>query len=443
MTLAPERRTISPTAPHQVAPDHASTKPHGINPRLSVTSTTPRPQRPALKRSGRPNADAHLSAEQIEAIGVELDALRKEVMDSRGERDAAYIRKVIKVQRYLEMASRATLLFSNVKVKGVRPAWWLGTAGLSVAKILENMEIGHNVMHGQWDWMRDPKIHSTAWEWDNASPSSQWKHSHNEIHHTFTNVLGRDNDLGYGILRVDEDQRWSLFYLFQPIWHVGNALLFEYSIAAYDLELGGYLAKKNRMSEEEKAKFKDDAKEVVAKIKRQATKDYVVHPALSAVTGSARTTLTANVVANLVRNMWTNTVIICGHFPPGIATFEKASIEGETRGEWYVRQMLGSGNISGSPAMHVLTGNLSHQIEHHLFPDMPSNRYREIAPRIRDLMERNDLPYVTGSLGKQAASVYWKVVQLSLPNKVEGRRRRDIVRLAATKAWRKKSLDRF
>ena len=170
-------------------------------------------------------------------------------MDSRGARDAAYIRKVIKAQRYLEMGSRAVLLFSGVKVKGVRPAWWIGTAGLSVAKILENMEIGHNVMHGQWDWMRDPKIHSTAWEWDNASPSSsQWKHSHNEIHHTFTNVLGRDNDLGYGILRVDEDQRWSLFFLFQPIWHVGNALLFEYSIAAYDLELGGYLAKKNRMT---------------------------------------------------------------------------------------------------------------------------------------------------------------------------------------------------
>ncbi|HYN66102.1 MAG TPA: acyl-CoA desaturase [Ornithinibacter sp.] len=443
MTLAPERRTISPTAPHHVAADHASTKPHGINPRLSVTSAAPRPQRPALKKSGRPNPAAHLTPEQIEGIGHELDALRKEVMDSRGARDAAYIRKVIKVQRYLEVGSRAVLLFSNVKVKGVRPAWWLGTAGLSVAKILENMEIGHNVMHGQWDWMRDPKIHSTAWEWDNASPSSQWKHSHNEIHHTFTNVLGRDNDLGYGILRVDEDQRWSLFYLFQPIWHVGNALLFEYSIAAYDLELGGYLAKKNRMSEQEKAKFRSDAKEVGAKIKRQATKDYLVHPALSIPTGSARTTLTANVVANLVRNVWTNTVIICGHFPPGIETFEKTSIEGETRGEWYVRQMLGSGNISGSKAMHVMSGNLSHQIEHHLFPDMPSNRYGEIAPRIRDLMERHDLPYVTGSLGKQAASVYWKVVQLSLPNKVEGRRRRDVVRLAAKKAWRKKSLDRF
>ncbi|GIL34804.1 acyl-CoA desaturase [Phycicoccus sp. DTK01] len=431
MTLAPER-----------TPAHGSSKPHGINPRLRVASDAPRPQRPALKKSGRPNPAAHLTPEQIEGIGHELDALRKQVMDSRGERDAAYIRKVIKVQRYLEMGSRAALLFSGVKVKGFRPAWWIGTAGLSVAKILENMEIGHNVMHGQWDWMRDPKIHSTAWEWDNASPASQWKHSHNEIHHTFTNVLGRDNDLGYGILRVDEDQKWSLFYLFQPIWHVGNALLFEYSIAAYDLELGGYLAKKHRLSEEDKAEFRKNRDEVLAKIRRQATKDYLVHPALSAVTGSARTTLTANVVANLVRNVWTNTVIICGHFPPGISTFEKTSIDGETRGEWYLRQMLGSGNISGTKAMHVMTGNLSHQIEHHLFPDMPSNRYAEIAPQIRDLMQRHDLPYVTGSLWKQAASVYWKVVELSLPNKVEGRRRRDIIRLELKKAQRRRKTRR-
>ncbi|MDO5503903.1 MAG: acyl-CoA desaturase [Actinomycetia bacterium] len=385
----------------------------------------------------------HLSPEQVEDIGRELDALRTEIMDSRGEADAAYIRKVIKTQRYLEMGSRGVLLFSGIKVKGIKPFWWLGTAGLSIAKILENMEIGHNVMHGQWDWMRDPKIHSTAWEWDNVSPSSQWKHSHNELHHTFTNVLGRDNDLGYGILRVDEDQRWTLFHLGQPIWHLVNAAMFEFSIAAYDLELGAYLAKRDRLSDAEKAEFRERAGEVIAKIKQQATKDYLVHPALSLPVsglGGAKSTLTANIVANLARNIWTNTVIICGHFPEGIETFEKTSIEGETRGEWYLRQMLGSGNIVGSKFMHIMTGNLSHQIEHHLFPDMPSNRYAEIAPRIRDLMERYDLKYVTGSLPRQVFSVYKKVCQLSLPNKVEGRRRRDQIKLAAKRAWRKKSL---
>ena len=122
------------------------------------------------------------------------------------------------------------------------PAWILGTAGLSISKIVENMEIGHNVMHGQWDWMRDPKIHSTTWEWDNASPSDMWKHSHNEVHHTYTNVLGKDHDLGYGIMRVDEDQEWTPFYLGQPLWNFINACLFQYGIAAYDLKIGKYLS---------------------------------------------------------------------------------------------------------------------------------------------------------------------------------------------------------
>jgi linoleoyl-CoA desaturase len=83
--------------------------------------------------------------------------------------------------------------------------------------------------------------------------------------------------------------------------------------------------------------------------------------------------------------------------------------------------MVGSANISGSSAMHMMTGNLSFQIEHHLFPDMPSRRYKEISPRIRDLFERHNLPYVTGSLPKQVTSAWHKVFRLALPNNAFGR----------------------
>ncbi|GAA5108573.1 acyl-CoA desaturase [Haloechinothrix salitolerans] len=348
---------------------------------------------------------AHLTDEDIENIGKELDALRQQVIASRGERDAAYIRRVIDAQRKLELGSRAVLLFSLFP-----PAWLVGTAGLSIAKILENMEIGHNIMHGQWDWMRDPKIHSTTWEWDNVSPSDQWKHSHNQVHHTYTNVIGKDNDLGYGIMRVSADQKWYPFYLGQPLWNFVNACFFEFGIAAYDLELGKNLQEGRRDDPD----FRRRAKQVLRKIRRQATKDYVVHPLLSGP--SAVHTLTANFTANLVRNLWTHSVIMCGHFPYGVDTFERSSIEGESRGQWYLRQMLGSANISGSPLMHLMTGNLSHQIEHHLFPDLPSNRYAEIAPKVRDLFERYQLNYVTGPLPKQVASAWRKIFLLSLPN---------------------------
>ena len=351
------------------------------------------------------NPIAHLTAEDIELIGKELDDIRQSVIDTRGENDARYIRKVIDVHRKIELGSRAVLLAS-----GFPPAWIVGTIGLSVAKILENMEIGHNILHGQWDWMRDPKIHSTTWEWDMASPAEQWKHSHNELHHTYTNVIGKDNDLGYGIMRVDEDQPWQPFHLGQPIWSFINACFFEYGIAAYDLELGAVIAKKQTKDPE----FRKRAKAVLRKIGRQVRKDYVVHPLLSGP--SFLSTLAANFTANVVRNLWSHSVIMCGHFPEGVETFEKASIDGETRGEWYLRQMLGSANISGSKAMHIMTGNLSHQIEHHLFPDLPSNRYAEIAPKIRDLFERYGLRYHTAPLPQQVASAWHKIIRLSLPN---------------------------
>ena len=352
------------------------------------------------------NPIAHLTPEDIELIGYELDTIRQSIIDTRGADDAAYIRRVIDRQRKLELGSRAVLLASMFP-----PAWVIGTAGLAVAKIIENMEIGHNVMHGQWDWMRDPKIHSTTWEWDNASPADQWKHSHNELHHTYTNVIGKDNDLGYGIMRVDEDQRWVPFYLAQPLWNFINACFFEYGIAAYDLELGKNLRSEKRRNDPE---FKARAKQTLKKIRQQMTKDYVVHPLLSGP--SFLSTLGANATANVIRNLWTHSVIMCGHFPEGVETFERRSITGETRGEWYLRQMLGSANISGSKAMHFMTGNLSHQIEHHLFPDLPSNRYAEIAPQVRALFDKYDLTYTTGSLPRQVASAWKKVVRLSLPN---------------------------
>ncbi len=349
---------------------------------------------------------ARLSAEDVELLGKELDTIRQDVLDSRGERDAAYIRRLVKAQRLIELGSRAVLLRS-----AHRGAWLLGTAGLAVAKILDNMEIGHNVLHGQWDWMRDPKIHSSTWEWDHVTPAAQWQKAHNETHHRYTNILGMDNDLGYGIMRVDEAQEWRPRHLVQPVWNFVTACIFEYGIAMFDLDLGDHLRDKRQMTPEKRA----EVKVTLAKARRQLGKDFVVYPALS---GRAwKSTLLANATANLARNLWSHSVIMCGHFPEGVATFEQESLdEHETRGGWYLRQMLGSANISGSRALHLMTGNLSHQIEHHIFPDLPSNRYAEIAPRVREVFERFELPYNARSMVRQVGSAWHKVLRLSLPN---------------------------
>jgi fatty acid desaturase len=349
---------------------------------------------------------AHLTFADVEAIGRELDHIRMSVLESRGERDAAYIRRVIDAQRKLEMAGRVLLLASRY-----RPAWVLGTACLAVAKILDNMEIGHNVLHGQWDWMRDPKIHSSTWEWDHASPAEQWKRAHNVQHHTFTNILGKDNDLGYGIMRVAEEQPWKPRYLVQPLWNFLNACIFEYGVAMYDMEIGDHLRQKRGLTPELRSRIE----QTLHKVGRQATKDYILFPALSGP--SWRSTVAANVTANVVRNIWSHSVIMCGHFPEGVETFEQESLpQTESKGEWYLRQMLGSANISGSKAMHLMSGHLSHQIEHHLFPDLPSRRYQEIAPAVREVFHRYGLTYHAAPLATQVGSAWHKVVRLSLPN---------------------------
>ncbi|MVU81051.1 acyl-CoA desaturase [Nocardia sp. ET3-3] len=353
---------------------------------------------------------AHLTPEDVEAIGAELDAIRREVESSLGEKDARYIRNVIRLQRGLEISGRAVLFASLFP-----PAWLAGVALLGTAKIIENMEIGHNVMHGQWDWMNDPEIHSTKWEWDNAGPSEHWKITHNFLHHKYTNVLGMDDDIGYGLLRVTRDQRWSPFYLGQPVYNLLLQMFFEYGVAAQHLELGKVAKKKWAPDSPERKQFEADRRLVLKKIGKQAAKDYLIFPLL---TGPAFLgTLTANLAANVVRNVWTNAVIFCGHFPDGAEKFTKFDCDTETKPEWYLRQMLGSANISGGPLMHFMTGNLSHQIEHHLFPDIPSNHYADIAVRVRALCEKYDLPYTTGSLPVQYAKSWRTIMKLSLPNK--------------------------
>src|SRR3954463_9234750 len=231
---------------------------------------------------------AHLSTADVEAIGRQLETIRQSVLDDRGARDAAYIRRVIDVQRKLEMGGRALLIGSRYK-----SAWVLGTACLAVAKVLDNMEIGHNVLHGQWDWMRDPKIHSTTWEWDHATPAKAWQKTHNYEHHTFTNIRGKDRDLGYTVLRITPEQEWKPIALIQPLTNLGLSLIFEWGIALYDLEWDRRLA--GDMPEEEaKAQMAAFRKKAI----RQFSKDFVLFPALSAVQGPRGILATA--AANLV-----------------------------------------------------------------------------------------------------------------------------------------------
>ncbi|MEV3903828.1 acyl-CoA desaturase [Mycobacterium sp. NPDC050551] len=394
-----------------------------------------------------------LSEQDLEKLAKELDAIHDEIFAELGDRDRHYIKTVVSVQRQIVVAGRVLLLGSRS-----RTAWVLGTACLGMAKILENMELGHNILHGQWDWMNDPDIHSSVWDWDTASSAQAWKHSHNYIHHTYTNIRGKDKDLGYEIMRIDPNQQWRPANLGQPFYNLLLTLLFEWGVAMHDTDVEALWRGEKTMAD-----LKEDFKGIAGKARLQIIKDYIGWPLISAgafaltklalgdridqpthsrvgrrlrqISSKGRTgaaaatadrllpgvestflrTLAADALANLIRNVWAHAIIFCGHFPDQTYTFSEEEVENETRGGWYVRQLIGAANIEGSPLFHVISGNLGYQVEHHLYPDMPSSRYSEIAPKIKDICERYELPYNSGRFGKQWFTVHRTIFRLAFP----------------------------
>ena len=407
-----------------------------------------------------PESPLHrLTPEQIEAIGREFDELHEQVKASLGDRDARYIRSIIALQRRLALLGRVELIASRWRVP-----WILGASTLGLAKILENMEIGHNVLHGQWDWMNDPVINSRAWDWDTASTAEAWRHSHNYVHHTYTNIIGKDRDLGYEIMRIDPHQKWYPFYLLQPLYNVVLAMLFEWGVAVHDLDFEAI-----RKGEKDSKQVRKELKGIAGKARTQIQKDYIAWPLISGIvmtlaelayfSGRAEVerrresrlsvsyamkkarfkrekpsgnvfkqlverrsfrepfmrTLTADVAANIIRNLWSYAIIFCGHFPDQTYTFTQEETEDESRGAWYVRQLTGAANIDGGPVFHVISGNLGYQVEHHLYPDMPSTRYGEIAPKVREICQRYGLPYNSGPFSQQLGMVQRTILRLAFP----------------------------
>jgi len=344
---------------------------------------------------------AHLNHADIAALADELEMIRCDIEAARGTKDRQYIRRAIAIQRALEIAARLTILTSKTKV-----GWATGTVGLAAAKCIENMELSHNICHGQWDWMNDPEIHSATWEWDMVGPSSHWMSSHNHRHHVFTNVIGVDDDLGFGVLRVTREQEWGLGHLLQPLRAVVLAAAFEWGVAFHGL----YSIQERETTEAAKAVHTTN---LLRKMVRQSVKDYVIFPAFGR--RRWRRTLGATVVANGLRNAWAYIVIVCGHFADGAEKFDASVLEDETKPEWYLRQMLGSANFRAGRLLAFMSGHLCYQIEHHLFPDLPSNHLPEIAARVEALCVKYDLPYTTGSFLRQYLLTVRTICKLALP----------------------------
>ena len=362
---------------------------------------------------------------RLEQFQLELDTLYKNVLAQVGETDAHYIRRVVAIKNLLHMSGRILIFGGAVFWHPI--ALIVGVLALSASQIIESMEIGHNVLHGQYDFMNDPKLNLKGYEWDVVVPAAQWKHSHNVVHHDKANIIGRDYDIGYGSIRVTGDLKWNISHSWQVLTALFMALDFQHLAALHDGRTAEFILPKawRPPAVEPRPSWScllDKLREYRHKAIPKVVRDYVIYPALAGP--YFMTVLAANLITRALTNVWLFAVIFCGHFTDNVLFFKAEQCENESRGEWYLRQILSTGNIEGSALFYFMTGHLSHHIEHHLFPDIPGHRYPEMALEIRKICARYGIPYETGPFIKQFLNVLKRIVIFSFPHAKEKNRRK-------------------
>ena len=354
-----------------------------------------------------------LSPQQLDDLATDLNAIRDQARADIGQYDADYIMRMVRLQRILEISARLLMPLGFFTPW----LWLLAVLVLAVAKIIDNMEIGHNVLHGQYDWMNHPSINSKDYEWDIACDGKSWVRTHNVEHHSYTNIIGKDRDFGYGLLRMSDDFRWRIKNTWQLITYINLSLLFEWGVAYHELAGERVFFGRKRKNADNSADHSALKKAFFSKAARQIFKDYIFFPLICWPV--ALPVLLGNLCANVLRNLWTSTVIFCGHFTEEVHTFSEAECQGESQGHWYYRQILGSSNFTGARWLHIMSGHLSCQIEHHLFPDIPAHRYVVMSQQVKVVAKKYNIPYNQGSFIKQYSTVLKRIFKYSLPTKAE------------------------
>ncbi|MEO9586212.1 MAG: acyl-CoA desaturase, partial [Marinobacter sp.] len=230
----------------------------------------------------------------------------------------------------------------------------------------------------------------------------------------YTNIIGKDRDYGYALLRLSDDDKWKPAHSLQLINYILLSVFFQWGVGLHELE--SERIRRREISVREKIPF---LKDFFRKGGRQAFKDYVFFPLITFPV--APVVLAGNIGANLIRNLWSSTVIFCGHFTQDAETFTEEECEGESKGHWYLRQLTGSSNFTGSKWVHLLSGHLSYQIEHHVFPDLPAHRYPEMSEKVQAVCKKHGIPYNTGTFAKQYSTVLKRIFGYSLPDRMRNR----------------------
>ena len=348
---------------------------------------------------------------RIIAFGLALDALRREVEAKIGKPDAAYIKRIGAISSALELAGRGLLHVSLDPI-----TFSLGVTALWVHKALELMEIGHPALHGAYDGLPNAKKYaSETFKWKSPVDEAAWRASHNLKHHQFTNIEGKDPDLNFGQLRLSKHVPYEVAHKLQPLSNIITGFGFG---TALNLHVTGMLDLYFKFGEElevlpdrKPATVRKAHRAFVSKMLRHYGMEYVFFPLLAGPMFPK--VFLGNLISEVARDLFAAAIIYCGHV--GSNDYPRGT-EAKGRAQWYAMQVEGSRDVEVPLPISILTGGLDRQIEHHLFPRMPPNRLREIAPRVRAICEEHGVHYRTDTWPKTLKSVLVELRRLAFKN---------------------------
>lgn len=355
-------------------------------------------------------------------LSEELLALYEEIHARVGEEDLAHIRHIAAYSRAIKARSEVLLQ------KGGKPgAWKRGVMLHALHTLLEFSELGHNIMHGSYDHLPNAGLfHSERWRWNFVIDPREWRVMHHQNHHPFTNIVGKDHDLGYSFLRAKPGQPWYGHHAVQPAILATIAMLFpSYAFPAYT-------ATSAARTEGRKVLSRDTFRETLKLMGRHARKNFIEEPLQAGPRFFE--TLLGNYAATVLGYDLTIAILFLEHHAPNVLVFPDPGPD-ESQDSYFRRQILGTSNFTpyaaldaygqtlleeevdfpDRPGFEVFYGGLDTHLEHHLFPDLPCNRQREIAPRVREICERHGMPYNTVPLEEVVPDLLKNIAKLAVP----------------------------
>jgi len=349
--------------------------------------------------------------ERIESFGRCLDELRRRVEAELGESDIAYMRRVRAASNRLEIGGRSLIHFSFEPI-----AFSIGVAALWAHKLLETIEIGHTTLHGTYDRIPGAEgLSSSGFHWKAPIDEDAWRNAHNVQHHQYTNVAGRDPDVDFGLLRLSDEVARKTAHALQPLSNLVTWLGFTAAINAHVTGLIDVYTpdrKAHLLKDRSWRRIRSAHRAWLGKLLRYYGREYVFFPMLAGPWFWK--TLLGNLLSEVGKDLYAGATIYCGHvgaqdYPPGTRA--------KNRAEWYVMQVEASRDFEVPALIALLCGGLERQIEHHLFPRLPPNRLREIAPRVRAICEEHGVTYRTGTWPATLGDVLRHLRRLSLPSR--------------------------